>query len=75
MRLPKQLKNELARMLQEEELDLYVLTMHYRNDGDLNYFPEADRRRIKSILDILIQDTKRHAELLRKIAGLNEEDF
>ena len=59
-------------MLQEEELDLYVLTMHYRNDGDLNYFPEADRRRIKSILDILIQDTKRHAELLKKIAALKE---
>lgn len=59
-------------MLQEEELGLYVLTMHYRNDGDLNYFPEADRRRIKSILDILIQDTKRHAELLKKIAALKE---
>ncbi|HLD56050.1 MAG TPA: hypothetical protein VJA00_00365 [Candidatus Omnitrophota bacterium] len=72
MPLPKQLKSELARMLQEEELDLYVLTMHYRNDGDLNYFPEADRRRIKSILDILIQDTKRHAELLKKIAALKE---
>jgi len=72
MPLPKQLKSELARMLQEEELGLYVLTMHYRNDGDLNYFPEADRRRIKSILDILIQDTKRHAELLKKIAALKE---
>ncbi len=75
MALPKPLKNELTRMLQEEELDLYVLTMHYRNDGDLNYFPEADRRRIKSILDILIRDTQRHAELLKKIAELNEEDF
>ena len=72
MPLPKQLKSELARMLQEEELGLYVMTMHYCNDGDLNYFPEADRRRIKSILDILIQDTKRHAELLKKIAALKE---
>ena len=60
-------------MLQEEELDLYVLTMHYRNDGDLNYFPELDRKRIRSILDILIQDTKRHAQLLREIAELEED--
>ena len=73
MVLSKKFKNELAKMLQEEELDLYVLTMHYRNDGDLNYFPDADRKRIRSILDILIQDTKRHAGLLRKIAELEED--
>ena len=73
MPLPKPLRNKLAKMLQEEELDLYVLTMHYRNDGDLNYFPDADRKRIRSILDILIQDTKRHAELLREIAELEED--
>lgn len=59
-------------MLQEEELDLYVLTMHYRNDGDLNYFSDADRKRIKNILDVLIQDTKRHAQLLKDIADLEE---
>jgi len=73
MPLPKLLRNKLAKMLQEEELDLYVLTMHYRNDGDLNYFPDADRRRIRNILDILIQDTKHHAELLKAIGNLEEE--
>jgi hypothetical protein len=72
MPLTKSFKGKLEKMLQEEELDLYVLTMHYRNDGDLNYFPEVDRRRIRSILDTLIQDTKHHAELLKRIADLED---
>jgi hypothetical protein len=72
MALSKSLRAQLAKMLQEEELDLYVLTMHYRNDGDLNYFPDAERMRIRSILDVLIRDTQHHAELLKKIADLDE---
>ena len=73
MPLPKSLRNKLTKMLEEEELDLYVLTMHYRNDGDLNYFPEADRRRVRGILDILIRDTQHHAELLKKIAEIEDD--
>ena len=67
MALAKHLKDKLAKLLQEEEVDLYVLTMHYQNDGDLNYFSEPDRQRVKDIFDILIEDTQRHAELLKKI--------
>ena len=73
MVLPKQFKTKLTGLLQEEELDLYVLTMHYRNDGDLNYFNESDRRKVKSIFDILIQDTQRHAELLKNILKASEK--
>ena len=69
MPLSKTLKDQLVTMRQAEELDLNVLAMHYQNDADLNYFPETDRKRIRSILDVLIQDTKRHAEVLEKIVG------
>ena len=73
MNLPKRFKNKLTEFLEEEELDLYVLTMHYLNDGDLNYFNASDRRRVKSIFDILIQDTQRHAELLKNILEGSEK--
>ena len=69
MVLSKEFKSKIVRSLQEEELDLYVLSMHYQNDGDLNYFSEPDRRRIKNILDILIRDTQEHAEILKRIVG------
>ena len=72
MPLSKALKAKLAKMRQEEELDLYILTMHYRNDSDLNYFSELDRARIRNILDILMRDTKRHAQMLEKIIGSEE---
>jgi len=67
MVLSKHFKAKLTQLLQEEELDLYVLTMHYRNDGDLSYFNESDRHRVKSIFDVLIEDTQRHAELLKSL--------
>ena len=72
MPLSKTLKAKLAKIYQEEELDLYILTMHYRNDSDLNYFSEIDRTRIRSILDILMRDTKRHAQMLEKITRSEE---
>lgn len=72
MALSKHFKSKLVRLLEEEELDLYVLSLHYRNDGDLNYFSEPDRRKVKSILDVLIQDTERHAGILKLIVGPDE---
>ncbi|OGW87318.1 MAG: hypothetical protein A3C35_08620 [Omnitrophica bacterium RIFCSPHIGHO2_02_FULL_46_11] len=71
--LSKQFKDQLLKLRQEEEVDLYVLGLHYQNDGDLNYFPIEDRRRIKAILHVLVHDTKRHAELLKRIAEYNEK--
>jgi hypothetical protein len=70
--LPKEFTHKLARLLNDEEVDLYVLSLHYRNNEDLNYFSEEDRKRVKSILDILIKDTKHHAELLELIVELAE---
>lgn len=72
MPLSKAVKHKLTQLLQEEETDLYILTLHYRNDGDLNFFPEADRKQVKKILDVLIQDTQRHSEVIQLIIGPEE---
>ena len=73
MALAKNFRTRLLRLLDEEELDLYVLGLHYQNDGDLNYFPAQDRHRIKAIFDILVKDTKRHADLLKQIVKHGEK--
>ncbi len=67
MAISKLLKEKLAQLLQEEEMDLYILTLHYRNDGDLNFFPEPDRKQVKKILDVLIHDTQKHSDILQSI--------
>lgn len=67
MSLSKSVKDKLAHLLQEEEMDLFILTLHYRNDGDLNFFPHTDRKRVKKILDVLIHDTQKHSEILKSM--------
>ena len=63
----------MAHLLQEEESDLFILTLHYRNDGDLNFFPHIDRKKIKKILDALIRDTQKHSEWIKELLGSRDE--
>jgi len=70
--LEKEFVQKIAHALQEEEVDIYVLTLHYKNDIDLKYFSEEDQKRIKRILDILIKDTEHHAELLRLMVEVGD---
>lgn len=67
MALSQSVKDKLAKLLQEEETDLYILTLHYRNDGDLNFFGEADRKRVRKILDTLINDTQKHSDIIKSL--------
>ena len=71
--LSKDFTRKIFRALEEEEEDLYVLTMHYLNSEDLNFFEEKNWPRIKKIFEVLIQDTKRHSELLKLILELSEK--
>ena len=64
---------KIFRALEEEEEDLYVLTMHYLNSEDLHFFGEKDREKIQKILEVLIRDTKQHSELLKLILELAEK--
>jgi hypothetical protein len=66
--LSDQFLNKVIASLQEEELDNYVLNLHYQNSQDLQYFKEKDREKIKSIFKILIQDTEKHIEILELIS-------
>jgi hypothetical protein len=66
--LSDQFLNKVIASLQEEELDSYVLNLHYQNSQDLQYFKEKDREKIKSIFKILIQDTEKHIEILELIS-------
>ncbi len=61
---------KIAQSLQEEEIDVYVMNLYYRNRDDIKFFSEKDRKRVQEIFDILIADTKRHAELLQLIVEL-----
>lgn len=64
---------KVAHSLQEEEIDVYVLNLYFRGSEDLNYFAEKDQERLKQIFNILIEDTKHHAELLKLIVELGSQ--
>jgi len=68
--LPPEFVKRIAHSLHEEEVDIFVLTLYYRNSSDLNYFSDEDRKKIRQIFDILIADTERHAELLKLIVEM-----
>ena len=61
---------KIAHSLEEEETDVYTLSLYSMNGDDLKYFNEPDRERIKRIFTILLDDTKHHSELLKLIVEL-----
>ena len=72
-RLPDEFVRKIAHSLQEEEVDIFVLNLYYRNSTDLEYFDPKDRKRIQKIFDILINDTQHHAELLKLIVEMGNK--
>jgi len=69
-RLSDDFVRKIAKSLSEEEIDLYILTLHYKNQEDMKYFNAEDQKRIRAIFDVLIKDTKRHAKTLELIVEL-----
>ena len=61
---------KIAYALQEEEVDVYTLSLYSLNSDDLNYFDEDNREKVKRIFKILIEDTKHHSDLLKLIIEL-----
>lgn len=72
MKLPNNFIEKIAHALQEEEEDIYTMTLYGMSSKDMEYFDEADRQRVKAIFKILMDDTKRHAALLRLIVELGQ---
>ena len=65
--LPHDFFKKIAHSLEEEEVDIFTMTLYCMSSDDMNYFNEKDRERVKGIFKILMDDTKRHAELLKSI--------
>ncbi len=72
MKLPDDFIRKIAHCLEEEEVDVYTLTLYSLNSDDMNYFSEKDREQVKRIFKILMDDTKHHAELLKLIVEICE---
>ena len=70
MKLPDDFIRKIAKSLQEEEEDIYVMMLYGMSSDDLNYFNEKDREQVKLIFKILMEDTKHHAELLKLIVEM-----
>lgn len=70
MKLPDDFIKKIARALQEEEEDIYIMTLYGMSSEDLDYFNEKDKEQVKRIFKILMDDTKRHAGLLKLIVEM-----
>ena len=70
MKLPDHFIKKIAHSLQEEEEDIYTMTLYGMNSDDLNYFSEKDKEQVKRIFKVLMDDTKHHAELLKLIVEM-----
>ena len=64
---------ELSKAEDEEELELYVLELHQRNEEDLKYFSTEERKKIEELLTVLIRGSRKHKELLGRIVKELEE--
>lgn len=70
MALPPEFLHKISHCLEDEETDVYTLSLYSMDSDDMNFFAPEDRRRVLEIFKTLISDTRRHAELLRLIVEL-----
>lgn len=61
---------KIAHSLEEEEVDIYIMTLYSINSDDMNYFGEKDKEQVKRIFKILMEDTQHHAALLKLIVEM-----
>ena len=55
---------ELCKAEDEEEVGIYLLSLHFKNEKDLKFFTKKEIVTIKKLLSFLMSDTHRHRELL-----------
>lgn len=71
--LSLQFMKKIVHCLEEEEMDIYTLTLYSIDSDDMNFFNPKDRDRVRNIFKILKEDTRRHAELLKLIVEMSED--
>ncbi len=72
MKLPDDFIKKIAHSLEEEEVDIFTMTLYCMSSDDMNYFNEKDKEQVKRIFKVLMDDTKHHAELLKLIVEMGD---
>ena len=67
------LLHELGKAEEEEEVDLYLLRLHFDNKTDRELFTPAEEEEMLKLLSILMNDTIKHRELLAQVIVELEE--
>lgn len=65
----------LLLQIEEEDIGISLLTTHFQNKDELNFFQPVDRERVSAILKILSDDSKRHKQMLDKIVSHLGENY
>ncbi len=65
------IKSELEELLyklslaeDEEDGELFLFRLYLQDDQDMSYFSPKEQEEIKGLLSLLIEDTRRHTELI-----------
>lgn len=61
-----ELRYELSRAEDEEDVELSMLRMLAGNKLDLQFFTQKEQQKIRALFAILVEDTQKHGELLRE---------
>jgi len=64
---------KLLREIEEEEVGISLLSTHYQDGGELDFFKADDRERVVRILKRLAEDSGRHKQILIEIIGRLEK--
>ncbi|MBI3317082.1 MAG: hypothetical protein HYZ85_03655 [Candidatus Omnitrophica bacterium] len=58
---------KLLEEIEEEDIGISLLTTHFQNQEELDFFQKEDKERVIHILEKLAEDSKRHKNILEKI--------
>ncbi len=69
------IKNEIDELLyklslaeDEEESELFLFQLYLQNEEDLSFFNLKEQEEIRGLLKLLIEDTRRHTELISEMS-------
>ncbi len=69
------IKNEIDELLyklslaeDEEESELFLFQLYLQDEEDLSFFSPKEQEEIRGLLKLLIEDTRRHTELISVMA-------
>lgn len=70
MKLPDDLIKKIICSLEDEETDIFLMTLYCMSSDEMDFFNGEDRGQVKRIFKKLAEDTRRHAELLKSMISV-----